>query len=84
MRPSKRVASGCKVHRVQGFDLAFCFEPHFKDGMIKQQFDIEGYTLAPEIKAGQPHGESVDIWSLGQNLYEMLSQPTDSCYRILS
>ena len=84
MRPSKRVASGCKVHQVQGFDLAFCFESRFQGEMIKQQFDIEGQTLAPEIKAGQPHGGSADIWSLGQILYQMLSEPTDSCDRILS
>ena len=78
------MASGCKVHRVQGFDLAYCFEPRSKCGIIRQQFDIDGYTLAPEIEAGQPHGESADIWSLGQILYQMLSEPTDSYDRILT
>lgn len=51
--------------------------------MIKQQFNIEGFTLAPEIQTGQAHGKSADIWALGQILYQMLSEPTDTCNRIL-
>ena len=49
MQPSKRQASGFKVHRIQGFDFAYYLEPVFEGVMIKQQFDIERFDLAPEI-----------------------------------
>ena len=84
MQPSKRQASGFKVQRIQGFDFAYYLEPVFEGVMIKQQFDIERFELAPEIKEGGPHNTSADIWALGQVLYQMLSVPADSSERILT
>ena len=46
--------------------------------MVKQSFMMEDYMLPPEVKLGEAQDFRVDVWSLGQILYQMLSEPKSS------
>mmetsp|Transcript_41733 Transcript_41733/g.54963 ORF Transcript_41733/g.54963 Transcript_41733/m.54963 type:complete len:92 (+) Transcript_41733:1118-1393(+) len=39
--------------------------------------------MAPEIRAGESHSFSADIWSLGQLCYQLLSVPGDKMRYLL-
>ena len=39
---------------------------------------IDGITLPPEVESGEAHDYRVDVWSLGQILYQILSESESS------
>ena len=43
---------------------------------VCQVFEDSGNCLdAPEVKEGEPHDTSSDVWQLGQLAYQLLSRP---------
>ena len=57
-----------KFH-IGDFDLARCLQKRLK---VTQNIVMSNAKLAPEIKAGEPHDQAVDIWALGQIIYKLL------------
>ena len=49
--------------QIMGLDLAFCFERD--NEQVCQALEVQGCEFAPEVKAGLPQGQAVDVWGLG-------------------
>ena len=54
---------------IGNFELAYCLE---KSINVTSAFEMSDASFAPEIRAGKPHDQSVDIWALGQIIYRLL------------
>ena len=57
---------------ISNFDLAFCLAP---GQAIRQNFltFTVSRVSAPEVEANRPHDISLDIWTLGQIIYQLLT-----------
>ena len=61
-----------EVISIQDFDASYYLQSKW---MVKQGFSIDGFMLPPEVETGNAQDCRVDIWSLGQILYQLLSEP---------
>ena len=66
----RRNRGGFKVERLISFDFARLLQ---EDEGIVQRFLMADTRVAPEIEEGLFHDFSVDIWSLGQLGYQLMS-----------
>ena len=66
---------GLKVACINNFDFALHLQNRW---MVKQQFLVEGEMMPPEVVSGEAQDVRVDIWSLGQIIYQILSKPSGS------
>ena len=49
--------------QITGLDLAFCFERD--NEQVCQSLEVQDCEFAPEVRAGLPQGQAVDVWGLG-------------------
>lgn len=70
-----------RLSKIDSFDLAIVLK-NKTNKVVQCLPEVDSNLLAPEIKEGQPHGFSSDIWALGQVAYQIMSVPRES-YRPL-
>ena len=57
---------------ITNFDLAFCLQPNQQIRQNFMTFTVSR-VAAPEVEKNNPHDISIDIWNLGQIIFQLLT-----------